>query len=57
MFDSSVTMAAAAAKGAGVALVPVTMFREELETGRLKPAIPANRIARPLLVDLVEIPQ
>ncbi|WP_395174684.1 LysR substrate-binding domain-containing protein [Roseibium alexandrii] len=40
MFDSSVTMAAAAAKGAGVALVPVTMFREELETGRLKQPFP-----------------
>ncbi|MBO9423663.1 LysR family transcriptional regulator [Labrenzia sp. R4_1] len=40
MFDSSVTMAAAAAKGAGVALVPVTMFREELETGRLNQPFP-----------------
>ncbi|CAK9058224.1 HTH-type transcriptional activator AmpR, partial [Durusdinium trenchii] len=36
MFDSSVTMAAAAAKDAGVALVPVTMFREELEVKSLE---------------------
>jgi LysR family transcriptional regulator, regulator of gene expression of beta-lactamase len=35
MFDSSVTMAEAAAQGAGVALLPVAMFEQELSLGRL----------------------
>ncbi|OKO85876.1 LysR family transcriptional regulator [Bradyrhizobium sp. NAS80.1] len=35
MFDSSITMAEAAAQGAGVALVPVAMFERELSLGRL----------------------
>ncbi|KAA2235427.1 LysR family transcriptional regulator [Salinarimonas soli] len=35
MFDSSVTMAQAAAEGIGVALVPVRMFEPDLTTGRL----------------------
>jgi LysR family transcriptional regulator of beta-lactamase len=35
MFDSSVTMAEAAAQGAGVGLLPVTMFERELSLGRL----------------------
>jgi LysR family transcriptional regulator, regulator of gene expression of beta-lactamase len=35
MFDSSVTMAEAAARGAGVALLPVAMFEQELSLGRL----------------------
>ena len=35
IFDSSVTMAEAAAQGNGVALVPVGMFRRETEDGRL----------------------
>jgi LysR family transcriptional regulator of beta-lactamase len=35
MFDSSVTMAEAAAQGAGVALLPVAMFERELSLGRL----------------------
>lgn len=35
VFDSSVTMAEAAAQGAGVALVPVAMFRQDLAAGRL----------------------
>ncbi len=35
VFDSSVTMAAAAAQGAGVALLPPAMFGEELRTERL----------------------
>jgi LysR family transcriptional regulator of beta-lactamase len=35
MFDSSVTMAEAAAQGVGVALLPVTMFERELSLGRL----------------------
>jgi LysR family transcriptional regulator of beta-lactamase len=30
MFDSSVTMAEAAAQGAGIALLPVAMFEREL---------------------------
>jgi LysR family transcriptional regulator of beta-lactamase len=35
IFDSSVTMVEAAAQGIGVALVPVSMFRQELGGGRL----------------------
>lgn len=35
MFDSSVTMAEAAAQGAGVALLPISMFGEDLRSGRL----------------------
>jgi LysR family transcriptional regulator, regulator of gene expression of beta-lactamase len=35
IFDSSVTMAAAAEQGAGVALLPVSMFRSAYESGRL----------------------
>ncbi|MBV9563056.1 MAG: LysR family transcriptional regulator [Bradyrhizobium sp.] len=35
MFDSSITMAEAAAQGAGVALLPVAMFTRELAAGRL----------------------
>jgi LysR family transcriptional regulator, regulator of gene expression of beta-lactamase len=35
VFDSSVTMAEAAAQGAGVALLPVAMFERELSFGRL----------------------
>jgi LysR family transcriptional regulator of beta-lactamase len=35
MFDSSVTMAEAAAQGAGVALLPVAMFEREFSLGRL----------------------
>ncbi len=35
MFDSSVTMAEAAAQGVGVALVPVSMFQRDLDGGRL----------------------
>ncbi|HEX7638650.1 MAG TPA: LysR substrate-binding domain-containing protein, partial [Burkholderiaceae bacterium] len=35
MFDSSVTLAAAAAQGAGVALLPVAMFGEALREERL----------------------
>jgi LysR family transcriptional regulator, regulator of gene expression of beta-lactamase len=35
IFDSSVTMAEAAAQGAGVALLPVVMFERELSLGRL----------------------
>ncbi len=35
VFDSSVTMAEAAAQGAGVALLPVALFRRELAAGRL----------------------
>jgi LysR family transcriptional regulator of beta-lactamase len=35
MFDSSITMAEAAAQGAGVALLPVAMFELELSGGRL----------------------
>jgi len=35
VFDSSVTMAEAAAQGAGVALLPVAMFEPELSLGRL----------------------
>jgi LysR family transcriptional regulator, regulator of gene expression of beta-lactamase len=35
MFDSSVTMADAAAQGAGVALLPICMFTRELQQGQL----------------------
>ncbi len=35
VFDSSVTMAEAAAQGIGVALLPVRMFSRELDAGRL----------------------
>jgi LysR family transcriptional regulator of beta-lactamase len=35
VFDSSLTMAEAAAQGAGVALLPVNMFGRELQGGRL----------------------
>ncbi|ASP31920.1 LysR family transcriptional regulator [Labrenzia sp. VG12] len=35
MFDSSLTMAEAAAQGAGVALVPVCMFENDLRSARL----------------------
>lgn len=35
VFDSSLTMAEAAAQGAGVALLPVRMFARELQQGRL----------------------
>lgn len=35
MFDSSVTMAEAAARGAGTALLPVSMFGQDLRSGRL----------------------
>lgn len=36
MFDSSLTMAEAAVQGAGVALVPVRMFANDLASGRLE---------------------
>ncbi|HKV00405.1 MAG TPA: LysR family transcriptional regulator [Vineibacter sp.] len=35
IFDSSITMAEAAAQGAGVALLPVRMFARELDLGRM----------------------
>ncbi|HYW58677.1 MAG TPA: LysR family transcriptional regulator [Polaromonas sp.] len=35
VFDSSLTMAEAAAQGAGIALLPVRMFTRELQQGRL----------------------
>lgn len=35
VFDSSLTLAEAAAQGAGVALLPVHMFKRELQQGRL----------------------
>lgn len=35
VFDSSLTMAQAAAQGAGIALLPVRMFAQELQQGRL----------------------
>lgn len=35
VFDSSLTMAEAAAQGAGIALLPVAMFGRELQQGRL----------------------
>ena len=34
-FDSSLTLAEAAAQGAGMALLPVKMFARELQQGRL----------------------
>ena len=36
IFDSSVGMAEAAARGVGVGLVPIAMFENELASGRLK---------------------
>lgn len=35
VFDSSLTLAEAAAQGAGMALLPVKMFARELQQGRL----------------------
>ncbi len=35
MFDSSLTLVEAAARGVGVALVPVAMFHQEIEAGRI----------------------
>src|SRR5437773_1437477 len=35
MFDSSLTLVEAAARGVGVALAPVAMFFQEIETGRV----------------------
>ena len=35
VFDSSLTLAEAAAQGAGMALLPVEMFARELQQGRL----------------------
>ncbi|WP_115562670.1 LysR family transcriptional regulator AmpR [Xanthomonas arboricola] len=35
MFDSSLTLASAAAAGSGVALLPLPMFRQDLDAGRL----------------------
>lgn len=35
IFDSSLAMAETAARGVGIALVPIAMFRREVETGRL----------------------
>ena len=35
IFDSSITMAEAAAQGAGIALLPVAMFERELSLARL----------------------
>ncbi|MGK9232601.1 LysR family transcriptional regulator [Inquilinus limosus] len=35
MFDSSLTLVEAAAQGVGVALVPVAMFADEIESGRI----------------------
>ena len=35
MFDSSLTMASAAAAGAGVALLPLCMFERDIATERL----------------------
>jgi LysR family transcriptional regulator of beta-lactamase len=42
VFDSSVTMAVAAAQGLGVALLPVRMFRHELEQGSLVQPFPGE---------------
>jgi LysR family transcriptional regulator of beta-lactamase len=42
MFDSSLTMAAAAAAGFGVALLPVAMFAQELATERLIRPLPGE---------------
>ena len=35
MFDSSLTLVEAAARGVGVALVPVAMFSHDIEAGRI----------------------
>lgn len=40
VFDSSLTMAEAAAQGAGVALLPVNLFARELQEGRLSRPFP-----------------
>jgi LysR family transcriptional regulator, regulator of gene expression of beta-lactamase len=40
VFDSSLTLAEAAAQGAGVALLPVRMFTRELQQGRLVQPFP-----------------
>lgn len=35
MFDSSLTMAEAAAQGSGIALLPIAMFKQDVRSGRL----------------------
>ena len=40
MFDSSLTLVEAAARGVGAALVPVAMFSHEIETGRIVQPFP-----------------
>jgi LysR family transcriptional regulator of beta-lactamase len=40
MFDTSLALVAAAAQGAGVALVPVAMFAREIEEGRVVQPFP-----------------
>ncbi|MBD8878143.1 LysR family transcriptional regulator [Roseibium polysiphoniae] len=42
MFDSSIAMAGAAAQGAGVGLVPVSMFESELESGQIARPFPQD---------------
>ncbi|MEP4032765.1 LysR family transcriptional regulator [Roseibium polysiphoniae] len=42
MFDSSIAMAGAAAQGAGVGLVPVSMFESELESGQIVRPFPQD---------------
>ena len=42
VFDSSVTMAVAATQGLGVAMLPVCMFRHELENGSLVQPFPVE---------------
>ena len=42
MFDSSLTMAEAAAQGTGIALVPVAMFGNDLRSGRLEQPFEAS---------------
>ncbi len=44
MFDSSLTLVEAAARGVGAALVPVAMFRHDLEGGRIVQPFPITAL-------------
>ncbi len=58
MFDSSLALASAAAAGAGVALLPVRMFRQEREAGRLAcPFTPCIDVGRYWLTRLRSRPE
>jgi LysR family transcriptional regulator of beta-lactamase len=58
VFDSSLTLASAAAAGAGVALLPLRMFEQELSDGRLlQPFTPTLSLGRYWLTRLRSRPE